>query len=238
MIAFSTGGMMQLLLFDIDGTLVDTGGAGSRAMTLAFHEVCGVEDAFSTISMAGMTDPTILEEAVLMARESGRHVDCDFEDVYRSYLEHLRNELRSGTKPYRVLPGVADTLDELNRQPDMILGLATGNIAEGARVKLEHGNIYHYFKFGGYGSHHGNRTHVVRRAVERGSDFASPRRVTRAVVIGDTPRDIIHAREAGAEVVAVASGFHSREILEGFKPDLVIDSLEDHQSLREYLVRG
>jgi len=232
------GGMMQLLLFDIDGTLVDTGGAGSRAMTLAFHDICGVEDAFSSISMAGMTDPTILEEAVSMARESGRHVDCNFEDVYSSYLDHLQNELRSGANPYRVLPGVTETLDELHEDPDFLLGLATGNIAEGARVKLEHGNIYHYFKFGGYGSDHGNRTHVVKRAVKRGSEYAAPRDVTRAVVIGDTPRDIIHAREAGAEVVAVASGFHSREVPAEFNPDLILDSLEEGHALWEYLSRG
>ncbi len=226
---------MQLLLFDIDGTLVDTGGAGSRAMTSAFDDVCGVADAFQSISMAGMTDPLILEKAVDAAREKGIEVNCSYEEVYRAYIDHLRKELKSGQRPYRVLPGVHDILGELACLPGVGLGLATGNIAEGARVKLEHGDIFHYFKFGGYGSDHGNRTHVVKHAVRRGSDYAAPVEVTRAIVIGDTPRDIIHAKEAGAEVVAVASGFHSREVLRQYEPDLLIDSLEDRGAFRDYL---
>ncbi|MCK5795137.1 MAG: HAD hydrolase-like protein, partial [Anaerolineales bacterium] len=100
---------------------------------------------------------------------------------------------------------------------------------------VEHGKIAHYFGFGGYGSDHGNRTHVVKHAVRRGSDYVAPAEVTRAIVIGDTPRDIIHAKEAGASVIAVATGFHSRETLSEFGPDLVLESLEDRKAFREFL---
>jgi len=221
---------MQLLLFDIDGTLVNTGGAGSRAMTRAFREVCGIRDAFRDISMAGMTDPLILETAVAMAEKRGEAVDCRYEEVYLSYIAHLREELESGRRPYEVLPGAAALLEELRNDRRFSLGLATGNIAEGARVKLEFGNISHFFKFGGYGSDHGNRTQVVRQAVLRGTEFVAPEEVSRSIVIGDTPRDIIHAREAGASVIAVASGFHTPEDLRGFHPDLLLESLEDRDS--------
>lgn len=226
---------MQLLLFDIDGTLVNTGGAGSRAMTRAFSEVCGVSDAFQSFSMAGMTDPLILEKAVAVAESRGLKIKCDYEKVYRAYLDYLQEELESGLMPYHVLPGVSPLLEELKGHREISLGLATGNIAEGARVKLEHGKIAHFFSFGGYGSDHGNRTHVVRQAVRRGSEFVAPARVSRAIVIGDTPRDIIHAKEAGAEVIAVASGFHSRETLAEFSPDLLLDSLQDSEAFWEFL---
>ncbi len=210
---------MKLLLFDIDGTLVNTGGAGSRAMTRAFSEVCGVNDAFRSFSMAGMTDPLILEKAVDVAESQGLKIKCDYEEVYRAYIRYLQEELESGLKGCR----------------DIGLGLATGNIVEGARVKLEHGKIAHFFSFGGYGSDHGNRTHVVRQAVRRGSEFVAPAQVSRSIVIGDTPRDIIHAKEAGAEVIAVASGSHSRETLAEYAPDLLLDSLEDREAFGEFL---
>ena len=226
---------MQLLLFDIDGTLVNTGGAGSSAMTRAFSELCGIRDAFQALSMAGMTDPLILEHAVSVAEQAGLKVECSFEDIYSAYIRFLTSELNSGTRPYRVLPGVIELLEELKGRKELELGLATGNIVEGARVKLEHGNIYHYFNFGGYGSDHGNRTHVVRQAVRRGAEYVAPSEVRRAIVIGDTPRDIIHAKEADAEVIAVASGFHSREALREFDPDLLLDSLEETEAFLEFL---
>lgn len=226
---------MQLLLFDIDGTLVNTGGAGSRAMTKAFSEVCGISDAFQSFSMAGMTDPLILEKAVAIAEENGLKFSCNYDEVYRAYVDYLREELESGTRPYQVLPGVSVLLEELKDFQEIGIGLATGNIAEGARVKLEHGKISHYFNFGGYGSDHGNRTHVVKQAVQRGSEYVAPAEVTRVIVIGDTPRDIIHAKEAGVAVIAVATGFHSRETLAEFGPDLVLDSLEDRPAFREFL---
>ncbi len=226
---------MQLLLFDIDGTLVNTGGAGSRAMTKAFSEVCGVSDAFQSFSMAGMTDPLILEKAVAVAEAQGMKLSCNHEDVYSAYIEYLREELQSGNRPYRVLPGVTALLEELKDCKEVSLGLATGNIAEGARVKLEYGKISHYFGFGGYGSDHGNRTHVVKQAVRRGSEYVSPATVSRSVVIGDTPRDIIHAKEAGAAVIAVASGFHSRETLADYAPDLLLDSMEDCIAFKQFL---
>lgn len=226
---------MKLLLFDIDGTLVNTGGAGSSAMTRAFSKICGIEDAFSSLSMAGMTDPLILEHAVSEAIKVGFQVNCSHEEIYEAYLGFLSEELRSGKKSYRVLPGVVPLLQELQRHSDLSLGLATGNIARGARVKLEHGKIFHYFRFGGYGSDHGNRTHVISQAVRRGAEYVAPAQVERAIVIGDTPRDIIHAKQAGVEVVAVASGSHSRAELEKHEPDLVIDSLEERELFMEFI---
>jgi len=226
---------MRLLLFDIDGTLVNTGGAGSGAMTRAFSKVCGIDDAFGGLSMAGMTDPLILDHAIDIAEKNGRRMTCTHEEIFDCYLQFLSEELNSGRNHYQVLPGVVETLEELAGRDDLVLGLATGNIADGARVKLEHGNIYHYFGFGGYGSDHHDRTYVVQQAVRRGEEYVAPATVTRSIVIGDTPRDVIHARKAGAEVIAVASGSHNREILEALEPDLMLDSLEDRESFMEFL---
>lgn len=185
--------------------------------------------------MAGMTDPLILDHAIEMAGKNGRKIECSHEEIYVSYLEFLLEELDSDRNHYQVLPGVLDTLEELSGRNDLGLGLATGNISEGARIKLEHGKIYHYFGFGGFGSDHHNRTYVVQQAVQRGEEYVAPAAVTRSIVIGDTPRDIIHARKAGAEVIAVASGFHHREVLAELEPDLLLDSLEERKPLFDFL---
>src|SRR5262245_1973675 len=136
------------------------------------------------------------------------------ESILENYLTHLQQEVNTSAT-YRILPGIDEVLGELTERPDVMLGLATGNIERGARIKLERGNLNRYFAFGGFGSDSENRTALVRRAAElaalRCGSRVSPDDV---FVIGDTPRDVEAGREAGFQTIAVATGRYAKSDLE------------------------
>lgn len=225
----------RLLLFDIDGTLVLTGGAGKRAMERAFEELFGAVDAFAGVSMAGRTDRWLAERAleahgipVTPARLE------QFRARYLALLEASIGEPGQGRRG--VMPGVPDALARLGGLGHAHLALLTGNYADGARIKLEHFGLWSHFAWGAFGDDHAERDALARaaiaRAAARGIPLADP---AHAVVIGDTPLDIACARAAGARAVAVATGGHGLDELRAHAPDLALDDLRDVEALIAFI---
>jgi phosphoglycolate phosphatase-like HAD superfamily hydrolase len=203
-----------VLLFDIDGTLVTTGGVGRRAVERAFERHHGKPEACSQIRFDGMTDRSITRlglEAIGIP-VSDEAIDA----LLQTYLGELAEELStSSPTTYRVHPGVHDAI-EAAAQRGMALGLGTGNIEAGARLKLEHVDLYRHFSFGGFGSDHELRVELIRRGAERGAEkLARPLTECRVLVIGDTPKDVDAARGIGAESLGVGTGsFTARQLLD------------------------
>jgi phosphoglycolate phosphatase-like HAD superfamily hydrolase len=216
---------VKLLLFDIDGTLVLTGGAGVRALNRAFIEVLGVPYAMERIRPHGKTDPAIIREIFEVCGDS-RPCSDFMTDLLDAYVRFLPEEVNS-SPTYRVLPGILRFLEDFHGHSDLAFGLATGNVERGARIKLERGNLNRYFPFGGFGSDSESRTELVRRAAEKGARHAGREVKPEDVfVIGDTPRDVDAGREAGFRTVAVATSDYSVEDLKSAGADVVLSDFE------------
>lgn len=218
--------MTQILLFDIDGTLVLTGGAGGRAMTRAFDDLFQVTDAFRGIPMPGRTDLVILTDA---AARAGIALDpprlLDFRERYCTYLHE---EILIGGPRKGVMPGVRPLLEALQQREGTVLALLTGNYEAAARIKLQHFDLWRYFACGAYGDEAADRNGLVPVALERIAALnAPPSSSTDVVVIGDTPHDVACARAAGARALAVATGSHDVDELTACRPDAVLPDLSD-----------
>lgn len=225
----------RLLLFDIDGTLLLSGGAGGRAMTRAFAETFGHPEAFAGVSMAGRTDGFLLDTALartgMTASEAAR-------DRFRTlYLTHLAHELEQpGTGRHGLLPGVDTLLAELGRRPEVHLALVTGNYRDGARLKLARVGLWDRFPWGAFADDAVDRNALVpvalARATAHGVPAMPPHQIT---VIGDTRFDVECARAGGVRAVGVATGGASRGDLEASGADLVLDDLTDVGRLLHFL---
>lgn len=228
---------MILLLFDIDGTLISTDGAGMRAFHRAFEEVFDIRMDRKAIRPDGKTDPLILREILAHFNLSDRWCVSSQQRMFELYIDYLEDEMRETLESgrLRILPGVKDLLHNLSRESDFALGLATGNLEDGARMKLEKAGLGGFFHFGGFGSDSEERTELIRIGIRRGSRHVSPASVDSAFVIGDTPFDVIHGRNAGAFVVAVASGGYSISDLHACKPDLALADLAATESIISFL---
>jgi phosphoglycolate phosphatase-like HAD superfamily hydrolase len=215
---------MHVCLFDIDGTLISSGGAGKAALEAALASEFGVGPATERLQFSGRTDRAIIRDLFAM------HLLEDTPENRRrlvdSYLRHLPACLARGSG--RILPGIAELLAALRERGDVAVGLLTGNLRAGARVKLGHFGLFDHFAFGGFGDEHYDRDDVAREALE-----AVHRHCNGAVcadrvwVIGDTPLDVRCARAIGARAVAVATGWHTRDELAACVPDLLLDDLSD-----------
>src|SRR5436189_4554941 len=214
----------RLLLFDIDGTLIHSGGAGVRALKSAFQERFGMDDDLHDIEIAGMTDSgivvSILNKHEIPATNENVSAFLD------SYVHFLSLELprRKG----KLLPGVLKLLENLKSRPHVVLALLTGNVSRGAQLKLDHYGVWHFFEFGAFADDHHDRNQLGRfaraRAKEKhGREFSADE----IDVIGDTPRDIACGKALGARTIAVATGTWSREKLAEHYPDILIDDLSD-----------
>jgi phosphoglycolate phosphatase-like HAD superfamily hydrolase len=215
---------MKLVLFDIDGTLIDSGGAGTRSLNYAFEEVFSIHDAFKDISMAGKTDIQIVKEGL------GRHgLDAENGNVgllCERYIVHLRKEIGNPAKHLK--PGIAKALGRLDGREDIFLGLLTGNIEAGARIKLDPFGLNRYFPLGAFGNDHEDRNRLLPIAVERFSRLLQKEIHYRdCVVIGDTPRDVECARIYGAYSVAVATGPYSYASLLESGADMVLRTITE-----------
>lgn len=218
-------GLERLILFDIDGTLLSAGGAPRRAFRRALKEFFGTEGAAARDRFAGKTDPQILHDLMRAAGFDEAHVDERADDFFAFYLTRLEAELASETR-HRLYPGVAGLIPALAADSRVTLGLVTGNVEPGARIKLEHFGLWERFELGAYGSDHRDRNRLVPIAVERaaavtGRHFAG----SEVVVVGDTPADVACARAAGARAVAVATGVHSAAELAAHGPDALLETL-------------
>jgi phosphoglycolate phosphatase len=200
---------VKLLLFDIDQTLVNTGGAGLRALDRACLKLFGLEAAMDGISPHGKTDPAIVREIFRVKLGSTAPKNGDIASVLEAYVSFLNDEVHT-SPTYRVLPGIVSLLTEMFERRDVTLGLATGNVEPGARIKLDRGGLNAYFSFGGFGSDSEDRTELVRKAAEKASNkigaYIAP---SDTYVIGDTPLDIDAGRRCDFKTVGVATGSYS-----------------------------
>ena len=214
----------NVCLFDIDGTLIASGGAGKAALEAALASEFGIAGLADAVDLRGRTDRAIVAE--LVQCHGLDPCPTTGQRILEAYLCHLPEHLGKGTG--RVLPGIAELLPQLRGRDDIALGLLTGNLRAGARIKLGHFGLFDYFAFGGFGDHHLDRDDVAREALTevkaRFNGSVAPERIW---VIGDTPLDIRCARAIGARAVAVVTGWHAWEELEAHAPDLLLADLSD-----------
>lgn len=215
-----------LVLFDIDGTLVQTLGAGVRAMEQAFDALYGRPDAMHGVPVAGRTDRSILADA--FARIGIDPGETQVRQLCEAYVERLPAELvRGAGEGFGVLPGVPGLLDWMGQRPDLVVALLTGNFEIGAAIKLRHFDLWDRFAFGAFGDVHLNRRDLVPVAVARAQRAGIDVPMSRVVVIGDTPLDVDCAHAHGAAAVAVATGTYTLAELKQAGADLVLGSLEE-----------
>jgi phosphoglycolate phosphatase len=219
----------RILLFDIDGTLVSTGGAGAVAWRQAFEELHGIPADIGEFTDAGMTDPDVgakTFEAVMDRKPTSR----ELAQLIQRRLEHLP-EAVAASEGYKVLPGVPERLRQLSRDGHL-LGLITGNGDGAAHVKLARGDLNRWFTFGAYATAGVDRPAIVRRAVERGEAMLGqdvPN--TDIYVIGDTPLDIQAAHAVDCTAIAVATGHFDSDALREAGGDHVLETLEEELPL-------
>ncbi|MCB1227159.1 MAG: haloacid dehalogenase-like hydrolase [Verrucomicrobiales bacterium] len=228
--------MRRLLLFDIDGTLMDTRGAGLSALLDAAEEVLGLaREQVPALDLAGATDGGIFRQ---MLRDAGRaEDDAELTQAYRrSYLDHLERRLRGADFAGELLPGVRALLEALRQGAEARLGLLTGNVRDGAQSKLRRFELDGYFSGGAFGDDAEDRNLLGPIAMHRlAGDRPEPWRAEEVIVIGDTVRDIACAAACGARCLAVATGVHSRSLLEQREPWCCLDDLSDTAAVVELL---
>jgi phosphoglycolate phosphatase len=212
-------------LFDIDGTLIITGGAGAAAWRLAFEELYGIPADIGKFTDTGMTDPDVgcKTFAAVLGREA---TQAELNQVMERRLHYLYQTV-ADSPTYRVLEGVEELLPRLLTE-GYLLGLVTGNVEAAAHIKLHRARLNRYFSFGGYGSDSTDRGELTRVALQRAS-VVSGGSVTpeQAFVVGDTPHDVAAAHAAGVPCVGVASHHYTAEELRAGGADWVIDSLAE-----------
>jgi phosphoglycolate phosphatase-like HAD superfamily hydrolase len=227
--------LSALVLFDIDGTLLVSGGAGVRAMTRAFERVFGVREAFDGFPIAGYTDSYLLSRALTRARiddTTAAH------DAFRAtYLEVLAAEIQKpGRGQKGLMPGVRALLEEVSRRAHFYSALLTGNYQAAAAIKLAHFGVADYFSWGAFGEDSADRNELARVALQRAAERAVPPTARQnVVVIGDTPHDVACARAIGARVIAVATGGCSFDELKETGADEVVRDLTDTDALLRFL---
>ncbi|WP_324717539.1 HAD family hydrolase [Carboxydochorda subterranea] len=230
--------MRGLVLFDLDGTLVNSGGAGRRAIQRAWGEVFGQEVALDPGWTAGRTDPAIFREMARVGGIEPRRWEAERARLVDRYLAYLCEEVAS--RPGRVLPGVLELLRRGQQEARWALALATGNLERGARLKLSPFDLNRYFPVGGFGSDSEVRHELlqvaVRRAQEHFGEAMAP------VVVGDTPLDVEAAHRAGMAAVAVATGPYGMDDLARAGAEAVLPSLEDTEralhAVAAWMLRG
>lgn len=229
--------MTTLVLWDIDNTLLYTGGAGTLAMTRAFRDLYGVEDAFRHVEFSGRTDTAIFSDAARMHGIGAEAMAAEVVRFVAAYMPHLRlalGEVEGG----RLMPGVERVLEALEARDDVVQGLGTGNFRDGASLKLRHYGIADYFPglAGGFGEDSADRAQAIARGIERLRDGGGDD--LRVVVIGDTPHDVRAARANGAFALAVATGRDSVATLRAAGADEALDDLSDIERVERIILRG
>jgi phosphoglycolate phosphatase len=213
----------QAILFDIDGLLITTGGAGTRSWRWAFNELYGIPADIGKFTEAGMTDPVV--GRITFTNVIGHEPSPEeLAKVISHYLMRLPEEVASSSG-YKVLAGVDELLPRLGKA-GFLLGITTGGVEAAAHIKLARGNLNRFFSFGGYGSDSADRGELTRKAIDRAGEIVgTPLDSRRVLVLGDTPNDIAAAHAAGAIGVGVASGHFSKDELRGAGADYVLGSL-------------
>ncbi len=214
----------RLLLFDIDGTLITSGGAGEAALKDAMRSRFDVEEDLNGIILAGATDARIARE--LLQKHSIAVSAENVAALLDTYLGHL--DERIGRHDGKLLPGILPLLNALSERSDAVLALLTGNVSRGAEIKLTHYGVWDFFEFGAFADDHHDRNELGKfaraRALKRHGEEFPPSRI---YVIGDTPKDIECGRAIGAFTVAIATGHYSSAELRAHAPDFLFEDLSD-----------
>jgi phosphoglycolate phosphatase-like HAD superfamily hydrolase len=219
--------MSLLALFDVDGTLLRARGAGRRALKTALERVYGTAGAIEQYDLSGKTDRRIVLDLMEASGLSSEVVRARLDDVFEAYARGLSEEIGDG-RGVVTLPGVAELIRRLDETDGVLLGLLTGNIEEGARIKLGPTGLWSYFPVGAFGSDDADRRRLPSLAARRAHALIGhPFRPEEVLVIGDTPLDIECARAFGARAVAVATGNYARAQLLDERPDLLFDDLSE-----------
>jgi phosphoglycolate phosphatase len=215
---------IEALLFDIDGTLITTGGAGGEAWRRAFQELHDVDVDIRVVTESGMTDPEVGLAALRTVLGRGPE-KRELSLVMARYLRHLPDAVRESTG-YRVMAGIEPLLERLV-DAGMLLGLVTGNVEAAAHVKLSRAGLNRFFCFGGYGSDASDRTELTRRGIERAAMVSGGMvEPAECVGVGDTPRDVAAGHGAGIRVVGVATGNYGIDALRDAGADWALDTVE------------
>jgi len=218
---------MPILLFDIDGTLVRTGGAGKVAMEAALCEEFGIPLTIEDVPYSGRTDLAIGRDLLI-----AHGIDPTLENqsrLHEGYLSRLPTALTKNVG--EVCPGIAELIDDLRVRSNVLLGLLTGNVRRGAEQKLGHYGLWSHFACGGFGDDCYDRDDVARAAIKSVGGHLSEVDLNEVWVIGDTPLDVSCARAVGAKVIAVATGWHPIEELDKTGADLVLKDLADTKAV-------
>jgi len=224
-------GAVMTVMFDVDGTLLDSGGAGAASWRLAFQDLYGIPADIGEFTNSGMTEPDVgrLTFRNVVGHEASRR---ELARLMSRRLHFLRQTVAE-SKRFRVLPGVRETLDRLCAE-GYLLGVTTGGMEAAARIKLARADLSHYLCFGGYGSDSSDRVELTRKAIERASMLVGERiDPAEALLVGDTPLDIDAAHGAGAVAVGVATGHYSEQELSEAGADYVLPTLEQGLPLGE-----
>jgi phosphoglycolate phosphatase-like HAD superfamily hydrolase len=213
-----------VVLFDVDETLVHTGGSGARSWKAAFQQLYGIPADIGAHTSAGETDPEVAKATFkgVLNREPS---DDELDRLYAHYLLHLADDIGT-SEGYRVLPGAEQTLLNLGKA-GVMLGLVSGAMEGAARTKLIPASLNRFFMFGAYGSDSPDRAELTGLAIEKASRLHANLSPSQVFVVGDTPRDVEAAQAAGAKAIGVASGHYSTDELSAAKPDHVLGSLEE-----------
>jgi phosphoglycolate phosphatase-like HAD superfamily hydrolase len=218
---------VRLILFDVDGTLVTARGAGRQALERALVRVYGVAGAIDGVDFRGRTDLSIVRDLLGAAGVPGARIAAGLADCFAAYADELDRIIGDGRR-VQVLPGVPAVVRALSARTDALVGLLTGNVEAGARVKLRPTGLWPLFQVGAFGSDDADRRQLPAIACARaralvGREFP----FDRVTIIGDTPHDVDCARACGAVAIAVATGFHSAAELEACRPDRLLADLSD-----------
>ena len=216
----------HIVLFDIDGTLLLSGGAGVRALDAAFFDFYGVRKATRDIIPHGMTDALICE-ALFQKHLNRSFTPEEYEQLLASYVEYLSREVLQSTT-FKLMPGIPGVLDRLSRIESVTLGLGTGNIEQGARIKLERAGLNAFFSLGGFGCDAAQRADLLEIGFQRGEAQApGPGTETVRWVVGDTRLDVEAGRACGARTIAVATGGDAYDELAEAMPDYLFCDFAD-----------
>lgn len=226
--------MRRLVLFDIDGTLLSAGGSGKRAFRDALVEVFGTPGPIDGYSFAGRTDPQIARELLAADGVDAERIDAGMDALWEAYLRRFEREIAAAE--VRVLPGARALVDRVEAAGNgVVLGLLTGNVREGARLKLERAGLgFRRFRVGAYGSDHAERPELPAVAVARAEALTGHAfRGKEIVIVGDTPFDIACGEHLGVRTIAVATGGHGEDELAACAPDHLFGDLADTERVWE-----
>jgi phosphoglycolate phosphatase-like HAD superfamily hydrolase len=228
---------VRLFLFDIDGTLVSVRGAGRTAFARALEQTYGTAGPIERYDFRGRTDLRIVHDLMTEAGLDVERIRARVDDCFVAYARELTRIIGDGSR-VQVLPGVAEVVRRLGARPDAVVGLLTGNIEAGARLKLEPTGLWPLFRVAAYGGDDADRLRLPAIARARARALGLEFTFDRVTIIGDTPLDVACARGCGAVAVAVATGQYPAEELATCGPDVLFTDLADAERVVARLADG